>query len=79
MSEPEPAPCDDAAALGRLVAGLEAAAGRLRDGDLSPEAAAELVEQCAQTAAHASAELERLARAAASEPRPIPPARDQLV
>lgn len=62
--------------LERLVARLEAATARLREGELSPGEAAELVEQCAQTAAHASAELERRARAAASEPAPTP---DQLV
>ena len=62
--------------LERLVGRLEAAAERLRAGGLSPEEAAELVEQCAQGAAHAAAELERLARAAASEPAP---GQDQLV
>ncbi len=76
MSEPGAPSPDDTAALERLVAGLEEAAGRLREGDLSPEAAAELVEQCAQTAAQASAELERLARSAASEPAP---GQDQLL
>ena len=62
--------------LGRLIGRLEGAAERLRGGELTPEEAAELVEQCAQSAAHASAELERLARAAASEPAP---GQDQLV
>ncbi len=76
MSEPAPPPPHDPAALGRLVARLEEGAERLRRGELSPEVAAELVEQCAQTAAQASAELERLARAAASEPAP---GLDQLV
>ena len=70
MSQPGAPSPDDSATLGRLVARLEEAAGRLRGGALSPETAAELVEQCAQTAAQASAELERLARAAASEPAP---------
>ena len=62
--------------LDRLVARLESAAARLREGGLEPEAAAQVVEECAQTAAQASAELERLARAAASEPAP---GQDQLV
>ncbi|MEJ7894681.1 MAG: hypothetical protein WKF94_18770 [Solirubrobacteraceae bacterium] len=79
MSEPGSPPPHDAAALERLVVGLEEAAGRLREGDLSPEAAADLVEQCAQTAARASAELERLVRAAASERTSTPPAQDQLL
>ncbi len=78
MSEPETSPIADHAALERLVAGLEEAAGRLRAGDLDAQAAAELVEQCAQTAALASAELERLARVAA-EPSAIPPAQGRLV
>jgi len=62
----------DPATLERLVGRLEEAADRLRDGDLSAEQAAEVVEQCAQDAARASGELERLARAAASEPHPLP-------
>lgn len=62
MSEPA-----DTATLERLVTRLQDAADRLRAGELQPEEAAALVEQCAQGAAHASAELERLARAAASE------------
>lgn len=66
----------DPATLERLVARLEAAAGRLREGGLEPSEAAELVEQCAQDAAQASAELERLSRAAAAEPGP---GQDQLL
>ncbi len=76
MSEAEPPNAYDPATLGRLVARLEEAAGRLRGGALSPETAAELVEQCARTAGEAAAELERLARAAASGPGP---AQDQLL
>ncbi len=67
----------DAETLERLVGRLEDAAAALRAGELAPEQAAELVEQCAQSAAHASAELERLARAAASEADG--PIQDQLV
>lgn len=76
MSADAGPPAHDPATLERLVARLEAAAGRLRDGGLSPEQAAEVVEQCAQSAAQASSELERLARAAASEPAPR---QDQLL
>lgn len=56
--------------LDTLVARLERAAEQLRTGDLSPDAAAGLVEDCAAVASQASAELERMARAAASEPIP---------
>jgi hypothetical protein len=49
---------------------LERAAEQLRSGDLSPDAAASLVEDCAGLASQASAELERLSRAAAHEPLP---------
>ncbi len=76
MSEKESPPAHDTATLERLVARLEESAGRLRGGELSPEAAAEVVEQCAQTAGQAAAELERLTRAAASEAAPT---QDQLL
>jgi hypothetical protein len=56
--------------LDELVARLDRAAEQLRSGDLSPDAAATLVEDCAALASQASAELERLARAAAHEPLP---------
>ena len=75
MSDPAD-PAAGAAALDGLVARLEQAAERLRGGGLDAEGAAELVEQCAQTAAQASAELERLVRAAAAEPAP---GQDQLL
>ena len=63
---------DDTAAdaLDPLVERLERAAEQLRSGDLSPDAAASLVEDCAGLAAQAAAELERRARAAATEPLP---------
>jgi len=64
MSDPETTTLDT------LVARLERAAEQLRTGDLSPDAAAGLVEDCAAVASQASAELERMARAAASEPIP---------
>jgi len=56
--------------LDDLVERLERAAEQLRSGDLSPDAAASLVEDCAGLASQASAELERLSRAAAHEPMP---------
>jgi hypothetical protein len=56
--------------LDDLVTRLDRAAEQLRSGELSSDAAATLVEDCAALAAQASAELERLARAAAHEPLP---------
>lgn len=66
----------DTQQLDRLVERLERAAEQLRTGDLSSDAAAGLVEDCAAIASQASAELERLARAAAIEPVP---GQDQLL
>ena len=60
----------DTSALDELVERLERAAGQLRSGDLSSDAAAGLVEDCAVLASQASAELERLSRSAAHEPLP---------
>ena len=62
--------------LDRLIDRLERAAEQLRSGELSPDAAATLVEDCAALASEASAELERQARAAAAE---VPPGQDQLL
>nr|MBA2346675.1 hypothetical protein [Solirubrobacterales bacterium] len=50
----------DPATLEALVARLEAAAAELRGGELAPEQAAMLLDACAQAAAQASSELERL-------------------
>jgi hypothetical protein len=50
--------------LERLVERLEHAAATLRAGELSPEQAAALVEECARLAADAGAELDREIRAA---------------
>jgi hypothetical protein len=58
------------ATLDELVARLERAAEQLRSGDLSADAAATVVEDCAALASQASAELERRAREAAREPLP---------
>jgi hypothetical protein len=54
--------------LDALAVDLEQAAARLRSGDLDPDAAAALIDQCARLAARAASELDRQARAA--EPAP---------
>ena len=56
--------------LDDLITRLERAAEQLRSGDLSQDAAATLVEDCAAVAGQAGAALERRARAAAVEPIP---------
>jgi hypothetical protein len=56
--------------LDDLVSRLERAAEQLRSGDLSADAAATVVEDCAAVASQASAELERRARDAEREPLP---------
>jgi hypothetical protein len=56
--------------LDTVIDRLERAAEQLRSGDLTQDAAASLVEDCAGLASQASAELERRARAAAVEPLP---------
>jgi exonuclease VII small subunit len=53
-----------------LIEQLERAAGQLRSGELSADAAATMVEDCAALASQASAELERQARAEVSSPAP---------
>jgi hypothetical protein len=50
--------------LDELVARLERTAGELRGGELAPERAAVLVDDCARLASEASAELDRRVRAA---------------
>jgi hypothetical protein len=66
----------DTTTLDDLVQRLESAAQQLRSGDLSSDAAAGLVEDCAALAGEASAELERMSRASAAEP---PPGQDSLL
>jgi len=56
---------DPAGTLEVAVAELEAAAWRLRAGDLDAEDAATLVERCAELAARLGGELDRAARTAA--------------
>jgi hypothetical protein len=49
--------------LDEMIARLGRAAEQLRSGELSPDAAATLVEDCAALATQAAAELEQLTRA----------------
>jgi exonuclease VII small subunit len=56
--------------LDNLIAQLERAAEQLRSGELSPDAAATMVEDCAALATQAAAELEQLAQAEAFTPAP---------
>ncbi len=61
---------DEDATLDDFVGRLERAAEQLRSGDLSADAAATVVEDCAALASQASAELERRAREAGRDPLP---------
>ena len=56
--------------LERLVERLEHAAATLRAGELPPDRAAALVEECARLAADAGSELDRQVRAADAGPAP---------
>ena len=56
--------------LDDLIARMERAAEQLRSGECSPDAAATVVEDCANLAARAVAELEELSHAEASAPAP---------
>ncbi|HEX3909516.1 MAG TPA: hypothetical protein VHW67_02290 [Solirubrobacteraceae bacterium] len=62
--------------LDDLITRLERAAEQLRSGELSQDAAATMVEDCATLATQAASELEQLARAEASAP---PPGQDTLL
>jgi exonuclease VII small subunit len=53
-----------------LIARLERAAEQLRSGELSADAAATMVEDCASLATQAAAELEQLTRTEVSAPAP---------
>jgi hypothetical protein len=57
-------------ALDRIIQRLERAAAELRAGDLDPERAATLVDDCARLAAEAGAELDREVRSAEAGPGP---------
>ena len=61
------------ARLDELVERLERAAAELRTGELAPERAAALVDDCARLAAEAGAELDRRVRAADGGPGGPPP------
>lgn len=65
------------ATLDDLVGRLERAADQLRSGDLSADAAATVVEDCAALASQASAELERRSREV--ERGGPPPGQDSLL
>jgi hypothetical protein len=56
--------------LGDVIARLERAAEQLRSGELSADAAATMVEDCAALATQAAAELEELTREESSAPSP---------
>jgi exonuclease VII small subunit len=56
--------------LDDMIERLERAAEQLRSGELSSDAAATMVENCAALATQAAAELERLAREEDSAPAP---------
>ncbi len=64
MSTPPPVPD----ALDELISRLQLAAEQLRSGELSADAAAGLVEDCAALAGEAGMELDRRARDAAHAP-----------
>lgn len=60
--------------LDELISRLERAAEQLRSGELSADAAATLVEDCAALASTAATELEQLSRE-----EPVPPGQDTLL
>jgi exonuclease VII small subunit len=62
--------------LDDAISRLERAAEQLRSGELSQDAAATIVEDCATLATRAASELEQLTRAEASAP---PPGQDTLL
>ncbi len=64
------APPIDVDPLDDLIGRLERAAEQLRSGELSTDAAATLVDECAALANRAGAELERRARAEPVAPMP---------
>lgn len=62
--------------IGELISQLERASEQLRSGELSADAAATVVEDCAALATEASGELERLAR---EQPPQQVPGQDSLL
>jgi hypothetical protein len=69
-SHERPYPMSSVERLDELIARLERAGEQLRSGELSADAAATLVEDCASLATQAAAELEQLTRAEVSAPAP---------
>jgi hypothetical protein len=69
--------------LDELISRLERAAEQLRSGELSPDAAATMVEDCASLATQAAGELERLTRDEVTAPfaggAPPAPGQDTLL
>ncbi|HXW59371.1 MAG TPA: hypothetical protein VEJ23_07825 [Solirubrobacteraceae bacterium] len=68
--------------LDDLIVRLERAAEQLRSGEVSPDAAASIVEECAALAGRAASELEQLTRdeeLAAGAPELPPPGQDTLL
>ncbi len=64
--------------LQHLTEQLEQTAAQLRSGELEPQQAARLVEDCARLAGDAAAELDRRVRAAADSPvAPVAPPADR--
>ncbi|MFI4989374.1 MAG: hypothetical protein ACHQHO_00465 [Solirubrobacterales bacterium] len=62
--------------LDEMISRLERAAEQLRSGELSQDAAASMVEDCAALATQAASELEELTRAEVPAP---PPGQDTLL
>jgi len=62
--------------LDEMIGRLGRAAEQLRSGELSPDAAATVVEDCAALATQAAVELEQLTRTEVSAP---PPGQDSLL
>jgi exonuclease VII small subunit len=62
--------------LDEMISRLERAAEQLRSGELSQDAAASMVEDCAALATQAASELEELTRAEVPAP---PPGQDSLL
>ena len=56
--------------LDEIITRLERAAEQLRSGELSQDAAAGMVEDCASLATQAAAELEELSRVEVNQPAP---------
>jgi hypothetical protein len=65
--------------LQELTDRLEQTAAKLREGELEPAEAAELVQQCARLAGEAATELDRQARAASDAPGDPRPGQGELL